>query len=215
MSALADLVTASFSLLRIAALLLALWLAFRFESRIAHILNGQHLTSPSRLPRTSVWLALGAIFSIPMFDLTGLLRMLVEIISPSSWGLTYGAVPTFWGSAPSRVFDALSIGTTLVVYAAVSFPLWRYFRDDPLPAFHTLARSRADRILVIAASAGLVNLIVRSVVLEVVLIELPVAIRPIEKGIPGFAGAWLLGMLLALVLSQLFRLRTAASDAQV
>ena len=215
MSNLADPVTASFSLLRIAALLLAFWFAFRFESRIAHTKKSQSSTPQSRPPRRIVWLALAAIFSIALFDLSGVLRMLLELSSPISWGLAYGAVPTFWGNAPIRVFDALSIGTTLVIYAAISIPLWRYLRDEPLSAFHALAQSRADRVLLIAAFAGLVNLIMRSIVLEVVLIEVPAAIRPIEKGIPGFAGAWLLGILLALALSQLFSLRTAASNRQV
>jgi len=214
MSSPADLLVASFSFFRILALLTALCLAFRFEPRIAGILKGRDSTSPDALPRTVVWLALSSVFSIFLFDLTALLRLLVEVVSPTSWGLAYGMVPTFWGSAATRVFDGLSIFTTLGTYVAVSFPLWRRLREELPPAFHPLAPSRADRVLVLAAIAGLVNLIVRSIVLQVVLIELPATVRPIEKGSLGLAGAWMLGMLITLALSQLFRFRTAASDAR-
>jgi hypothetical protein len=210
----ADSVASSFAFLRIAALLFALWLASRFEPRIWYLTNGRHSMSTHAGPRTIAWLVLGSISSLFLFDLTGLLHLLVEVISPVAWGLAYGMVPTFWGSVTTRLFDGFSIATTLAVYAAVFVSLRGWLREESPPALRTLAQSGADRILVMAAISGLVSLIVRSIVLQVVLIELPGAVTPIDQGGIGPVVAWLVGMLFALAFVQWFRFRSAASDAR-
>ena len=210
----ANLVLVSTSLLRLVSILVGLWLASRFEPRIASLLQGDGTRPPGPVPRTLLWLALGSIFAIPLFDLIGLLQMLVELIAPASWGLADGSVATFWGSAPPRLFDALSGGTTLAVYAGAYSLLWRHLRDRFSPILSALARSTADRILLSLASAGLINLMVTTIVVSVVFVQLRTAARPPAAGTAGFVIAWLIGLLLVLALALWMQLRVQANGAE-
>jgi len=210
----ASLVLATSSLLRLVSILIAVWLASRFEPRIASIFQGGQPGSLGPVPRTLLWLGLGSIFAIPLFDLIGLLQMLVELIAPARWGLADGSVATFWGSAPPRLFDALSGGTTLAVYAGAYSLLWRHLRDRFSPILSALARSTADRILLSLASAGLINLMVTTIVVGVVFLQLPTAVSPLAIGVAGFVGAWLIVLLLVLALVLWMHLRVRANGAE-
>jgi hypothetical protein len=56
-------------LLRLVSILLAPWLSARFEPRVAALLQGGEGNPIGAVPRTLIWLALGAIFAISLFDL--------------------------------------------------------------------------------------------------------------------------------------------------
>jgi uncharacterized membrane protein required for colicin V production len=210
----ADLVLMSVSLSRLISILVAVWLASRFEPRLAALLHGEAASPPGAVPRTLIWLGLGSIFAITLFDLIGLLQMLVELVAPASWGLADGTVPTFWGSAPPRVYDALSAGTTLAVYPAACLLLWRPFREQPSPSLAHLAPSGADRILLSLACAGLINLIVTAIVVSVVFVQLPTTFRAPAAGAAGFVAAWLIGLLLVLALVLWMHLHVQQDDAE-
>jgi hypothetical protein len=110
-----NLLLSSVSLLRLVSILVAIWLAARFEPQVASLLQGEGSSPPGAIPRTLMWLGLGAVFAIPLFDLVALLQQFVELAAPASWGLVDGMVTTFWGAASPRVYDALSAGTTIAV----------------------------------------------------------------------------------------------------
>ncbi len=210
----ANLVLVSTSLLRIVSILIALWLASRFEPRIASIFQGGQPGLLGAVPRTLIWLALGSIFAVTLFDLIALVQLFVELVALASWGLADGTVTTFWGSAPPRVFDALSGGTTLAVYAVASLLLWRSFREQPSSSLALVAPSVADRILLTLACAGLVNFIVSAVVVRVVFVQLQAAIGSLGIGVAGFIGAWLIGLLLMLALVLWMHLHVQPDDAE-
>ncbi|HLA82974.1 MAG TPA: hypothetical protein VJP78_15370, partial [Thermoleophilia bacterium] len=63
--------------MRLVSILIAVWLATRFEPRIASIFQGGQPGSLPPVPRTLLWLALGTIFAIPLFDLIGLIQTLI------------------------------------------------------------------------------------------------------------------------------------------
>jgi hypothetical protein len=203
----ASVILALFSWAHILALLAALWLAFRFEPRVTSVLYPQQSSSLTWPIRTIVWALSASLFGVFFSDCLGLTHTLLGIISPPSWGLAEGAVSTIWGSAPPRLFDALSAATTLAIYTAASVVLWRSLGDRPSSILATLAESSAERLLLVFACAGLVNLILGSLIEEVVFVQLPSPIGALAAGVPGFAGGWLLGVLLVLVSVALFGLR--------
>jgi hypothetical protein len=207
MSSSGDLLIAAFSLARIIAVLVALWLALRYEPRVASFLKGIQAPSPSLAARAVIWFALGAILAIPLVDLVGFIRMLVEITSPESWGLFNGTVSTFWGSAPNRVFNVLSGATTLAIYAAASHFVWRHLSSQRAPHLAALASSKIDRILITASLAGLVNFIVISILVGVVFVQLPFSVSPLGVGAIGLVAGWLLGFGFVVVLAGVFSLR--------
>lgn len=92
--------------------------------------------------------------------------------------------------------------------------LLRHLRGQPSPILSALAPSNADRILLALASAGLINLIVGSIVTGVVFIQLPTAMRPPAAGAAGFVGAWLIGVLPALALGLWLHLRAHRGGAE-
>jgi len=210
-----DLLVASFSVLRIAAVLLALSLALRYEPRIAPILGGIQVPALSQAARTLIWFALGGILAIPLVDLVGIIQMLVEISSPVSWGLFEGTVSTFWGSAPNRVFDILSLATTLSVYALASLLLYRRLSIQRSPHLAAPATSTGERILITASLAGLVNLIVMSILVGVVFVQLPFSIRPLGAGAEGLIAGWLLGLGFIVGVAGIFGLRTQRARHEV
>jgi len=210
----ANLVLVLTSLLRFVSIFIALWLAFRSELRVAALLQGERASPPGAAFRSLIWLGLGAVFAMPLFDLVSLIQQSVELVAPRSWGLAVGGIPTFWGTVPPRVFDALSGGTTLAVYAITSSLLWRHFRDPSLPIFSAVAPSPANRILLTLATAGIIHLIVTTIVVSLVFVQLPTAVSPLAAGVAGFVGAWLIGLLLVLALVLWMHLQLQPDDAK-
>ncbi|HLA82976.1 MAG TPA: hypothetical protein VJP78_15380, partial [Thermoleophilia bacterium] len=92
--------------------------------------------------------------------------------------------------------------------------LWRHLRDRFSPILSALARSTADRILLSLASAGLINLMVTTIVVSVVFVQLRTAARPPAAGTAGFVIAWLIGLLLVLALALWMQLRVQANGAE-
>jgi hypothetical protein len=207
-----NLLLSSVSLLRLASILFALWLASRFEPRVAALVQGEDASPPGAGLRTLIWLAIGSIFAIPLFDLVTVLHEVVELYAPATWGLADGTMTTLWGAASPRVFDALSAGTTIAVYAVASRLLWRSFRGEPLGAIDRIARSAFDRILLTLALAGLVNLIVTSLVVGVVFVQWPTAVGPLGLGAFGLIVPWFVGLLLALALALWINMRVQPDD---
>jgi hypothetical protein len=80
MSNRADLLLSTVSLLPLVSILLAVWLASWFEPRIAALLQGEATSPVGAVGRTLMWLALGAVFAVPLFDLVGPLHKLVELV---------------------------------------------------------------------------------------------------------------------------------------
>jgi len=78
-----------------------------------------------------------------------------------------------------------------------------------LPVPSDLAPYTDDRILLTLASAGVVNLIVGSIVAGVVFIQLPTTVRP-----AGFVGVWLIGLLLVLALVLSLHLYSQRDNAE-
>lgn len=213
MTDLANLVLASTSLLRLLSILIALWLTSRCEPRVASLLQGEGTGRPVAAVRTLIWLALGAVLAIPLFDLVTLLQQFVELIAPARWGMADGMVTTFWGAASPRVFDALSAGTTIAVYAGSYVLIGGSVRTQGSSALGQIAPSTFDRTLLTLALAGLVNLIVTSIVVGVVFVQLPTALRPLESGTPGLVVAWFIGLLLVLALVLWMNMRVQPDDA--
>jgi len=212
----ANLVLSISSLLRLISIPVALWLASRFEPRVGALLQGEGTSRLGTIPRTVIWLALGAVFAIPLFDLVTLLHQFVELFAPASWGLANGTFTAFWGAASPRVFDALSAGTTLVFYTVASLILWRSFGEQPSSSLAHLAPASADRILLALAFAGLVNLIVSSILVGVVFVQLPTAAQPLGfgVGVVGFVAAWLVGLLLVLAMVLWMHMHFQPTDAE-
>jgi hypothetical protein len=206
-----DLVAGIFSLARIAAVLLALWLAFRYVPRVLAILEHNQETSQSHAARAVIWFALGALVAIPLTDVVGFIRTLVEIVSPATWGLLNGTVSTSWGSLANRVFVALSGGTTFAIYAGTSVLLWRRLGVQASPNLNAFAQSKMDRILITGSIAGLVNLVVISILVGAMFVRLPFSAAPLELGTPRLVAAWLLALVLVVVVAGAFNLRAQPS----
>jgi hypothetical protein len=201
------LLVVTFSLARIIAAFVALWLAVRYESRIDSYLTEIQASARSKAARVVIWFAMGALLAIPLFDLVEFVHAVARTASPGSWALG-GNISTSWGNAPGWVFDLLSGLTTLAIYLVTAFLLWPQLNIQRLPSLAALAPARGDRILITASIAGMVNLIVLSVSVGVVSIQLPFSIRPPGNGPLGLVAAWLVGLALVLILAGLIRLRS-------
>jgi len=207
MSFTGGLVPEFFSLLQIAVVLIALWMALRFEQRVASLLQVETGRPLSKGIRTITWLSLGSILTLPLFDFVAFARELLEIISPATFGLAQGTVTTTWGNASAPVFDVLSVATTLAIYTTVWLLLWPHLRDRAPSFLASLAPSKVDRRLLTFSAAGLVNLMATSTVVGVVFVQLPLGIGQSRPGAPGLVVGWLLGLLLAAGLAVLYNLR--------
>ena len=204
-----------FSFLRLLAPVAALWIAARFEPRLSEAIQHWRQRPLSRPLRLSLWLAVGYLFMLPLLEAFSLAQDVAGAFSRENWGPGGGGFDTFWGTAPVGWFYALTAAEVVAVFALVFALGWRFLRA---PAAHDLAvptMSILERIFILLACGGLITGMVRSVVLEVLLFQVPAAISPRSHGILGFSGAWLLGVVLfsALVAWLNLRLPETRSEA--
>ena len=204
-----------FSLLRLLAPVPALWMAARFEPRVSEAINHWRERPLSRPLRLSLWLAVGYLFMLPLLEALRLAQDVAGALSRENWGPGGGGFNTFWGTAPAGWFYALTAAEVVAVFALVFALGWRYLRAPAADSLAVSTTSIIDRTFILLACGGLVTGMVRSVVIEVLLIQVPAGISPRSHGVLGFLGAWLLGVVLlaALVAWLNMRLPETRSEA--
>jgi hypothetical protein len=215
MSSLGDFQGTLFSLLRLLAPVPALWIAARFEPRISEAIKHWQQRPLSRAFRLTLWLAIGYLFTAPLLEAIGLAQDVAGALSRDNWGPGDGGFNTFWGTPPVGWFYVLTAAEVVAVFALVFALGWRYLRAPIADSLAVSTMHIIDRIFILLACGGLVTGMVRSVVIGVVLLQGPPAISPWSRGIIGFLGAWLLGLLLfsALVAWLNMRLPETRSEA--
>jgi hypothetical protein len=152
---------------------------------------------------------------LPLLEAFSLAQDVAGALSRENWGPGGGGFVTFWGTAPVGWFYVLTAVEVVAVFALVFALGWRYLRAPAPHVFAVPSMSIIERIFILLACGGLVTGMVKAVVLEVLLFQVPGAINPRSHGILGFLGAWLLGVALfaALVAWLNLRLPETRSEA--
>jgi hypothetical protein len=179
---------------------IAFWVAGRIISR-----NLFAIPIPAASRRPLQWMVLFAIagfLTLPLIDLLRFLRSLLTILTPAI-ATTTGEVATLWGNVPWLVYDALMELTALFVYT-FTLVTGRKWISEQAKVSKALRLSSFERGLILFAIAGLINFVVRNVLLSVTLSQGPQVSGQLGVGVAGFLAGWLLGILLLLGAAFLF-----------
>jgi hypothetical protein len=182
------------NVLNIALVLFALWIAGRIVLRNLSLL--QNNVASGRPIQLAIWLALGGLFTIPLFDLLRIFHLFDVWLMPS---FEAGEFVTLWGSVPWFVYDACIGLTMLIIYGNTLKMGWKpLFKRDP-PILESIQINSFERVFILCTIAGLANNIVLTVLYSIIWSQSPLEIEGIGKGIAGFFAGWLTSLLIVAI----------------
>lgn len=168
----------------------------------------------TRIARTVVWLAFTAALTMPLADSLAFLHSMPQVFSPSAWTSQVIAAATPWGTAPWPLYlvltDLLLIGSYVMAFAS----MWGHVNGGPSPRGER-RRPRWQSAYLIAVAGSLLYHFLRATILQVMWLQIPVALPPTLKGLAGFSLGWAVAILFLLVAVALFPnpLSEVAEDA--
>jgi hypothetical protein len=188
--------------------LLAILIALAAASRLVASVGGNPLIRSVPIPGGRVaggvlWLALGALFAMPLLDLLGFLRSLADISTRALWNPEINPAATPWGTAPWGLYLLLANLLLLAAYITTFACLWAPLNRRTHPGNHGRLPRWATAYMV-AVVASLLYRLLQATVLRVVWLQLPTTLPSASRGVIGFSIGWVLGLLFLLFVILLF-----------
>jgi hypothetical protein len=150
--------------------------------------------SSSNLVRILCLLALAGVLVLPLLDALSVVRSVAEIASPGNWRMP-GQVQGMWGTTTLAVYDILATALVVATYAVTFVAAQRGGFVQKIASLFPLANHRSLPLLATLAIASLAASTVKTIVLQVVWLQVPLPGSPSERGAVGFVGAWILGLM--------------------
>jgi hypothetical protein len=180
-----------YSLLVVAGFIAGLYLACKILPAAFAVIQPRTLQPvfPPLPFRIALVLALGAVLALPLLDLLGLARIVIELLTTSIWHEIWTSP---WGTAPAGVYELLM---ALVIIASYVFSFWAVRRRTLawlLPE-STPRTARVWRLLAPLPLGALIASFAKTVIIEITWLPLPLG-NPTDRGAVGFATSWALGV---------------------
>jgi len=167
-----------FNILAILCMITGLYIAGRLLPTFVtwlHSLFPENLFS-RQIPKTILWLALGALFTSPLLDFVSSLGWLINVTLSPQGG---GEVTSMLGTVPIQIYFIFPLILMVVVYVTVTIFGIKYVNS--LTQFH-----QTDRIFILLAIASLTFGVTNSVFTQVFSFQVPFLTNSKNFGIPGY-----------------------------
>jgi hypothetical protein len=143
-----------------------------------------------QIPKTILWLALGALFTSPLLDIVSTIGLLINVTLSPQRG---GEFTTALGTVPSQVYFLFPLILMVVVYMTTIIFGIKYATS--LTQFH-----RTERIFILLVIASLVFGVVNSVFTQVLSFQIPFLASRQNLGIPGYLIEVAIGFLILVII---------------
>jgi hypothetical protein len=157
----------------------------------------------SRTARTVLWLALAGLLTMPLADALAVISSVPQILSPSAWSSEAMAATTPWGTAPWPLYLLITNALLVASYVAAFTSIWGHVNRSPSPE-EGLHRPKWQSAYLIAIVGSLLYHFLQATVMQVLWLQIPVALPLQLKGLAGFSLGWAVGALFLVIAVTLF-----------
>lgn len=169
----------------------ALWISGRIILR--------NYAGDNRATQICLWLALGGLILAPLTDFLRYLGSVLSLIIPSLWNSN--PITVFLGVGPFLLYSTLMLILGIIVYGLGIIYGRQLLAQGKLPLIQGLKLNNWESGFVLLGMAGLINQMVRGIVVRFVSISLPslTETQDLAQGFKGFWVTWLIAFLILLV----------------
>ncbi len=162
----------------------ALWIAGQIVLR--------NLGQQGRPIQLILWFALGGCFLIPLIDLLSYLRDLIGLAVPS--GQSGSEFSLFLGRIAWPRYSGMAVALSAILYGLAIYYGGRLFTQTRL--MENLTLNPLEKAFIVLGLAGLINQMVRGIVLNFLWIRIPVPTEISSQGLFGALLGWIVGLML-------------------